>query len=268
MFQGIAIDQELTDGELSFLRYWLDEHRQAAHRHPFNEIVPVIEHALEDNIITEEEQQDILWLCDKIAGRTSRLDVTASIQRLHGILGGIIADAKIEERELQGLREWLDQHAHIRTCWPYDEVDALVTSVMADGKIDDDEHRLLLQFFTEFVSIEDDKTVTNPLINIDQTVSGICSCCPEIEFPEKTYCFTGAFSRYTRNDVSRMAKSLGAKVLGNVSKKVDYLVIGSEGNPCWAYACYGRKVEYAVNLRKGGHHILLVHENDFLDALA
>lgn len=54
----------------------------------------------------------------------------------------------------------------------------------------------------------------------------------------------------------------------NVSKSTDYLVIGAEGNPCWAYACYGRKVEAAVNLRKEGYRIILVHENDFHDAVA
>lgn len=51
------------------------------------------------------------------------------------------------------------------------------------------------------------------------------------------------------------------------SKKVDYLVIGAEGNPCWSYACYGRKVERAVELRKEGLRIMIVHERDFHDAL-
>lgn len=51
------------------------------------------------------------------------------------------------------------------------------------------------------------------------------------------------------------------------SKKVNYLVVGGEGNPCWAYACYGRKVEKAVELRRQGHPIVIVHENDFHDAV-
>ena len=48
---------------------------------------------------------------------------------------------------------------------------------------------------------------------------------------------------------------------------MDYLVIGAEGNPCWSYACYGRKVERAVELRKEGLRIMIVHERDFHDAL-
>ena len=53
-----------------------------------------------------------------------------------------------------------------------------------------------------------------------------------------------------------------------VSRYLNYLVIGAEGNPCWSYACYGRKVEKAVELRRAGAQILLVHENDFHDAVA
>ncbi len=36
--------------------------------------------------------------------------------------------------------------------------------------------------------------------------------------------------------------------LGNHSHGPD-LVIGGGANPCWAYACYGQKVEKAVELR-------------------
>ncbi|GMA55471.1 hypothetical protein GCM10025857_68280 [Alicyclobacillus contaminans] len=48
----------------------------------------------------------------------------------------------------------------------------------------------------------------------------------------------------------------------------DYLVVGDQGNPCWAFSCYGRKVEKAVKLRKQGRRILIIHEVDFWDALA
>jgi hypothetical protein len=60
---------------------------------------------------------------------------------------------------------------------------------------------------------------------------------------------------------------LGGTVAPNLTKKVSYLVIGADGNPCWSYSCYGRKVEQAVQLRKEGSKILIVHENDFHDAV-
>jgi hypothetical protein len=61
---------------------------------------------------------------------------------------------------------------------------------------------------------------------------------------------------------------LGGEFVSSVTAKVKYLVIGAEGNPCWTYACYGRKVEKAVELRKSGVRLLIIHENDFHDAVA
>ena len=48
---------------------------------------------------------------------------------------------------------------------------------------------------------------------------------------------------------------------------MDYLIVGADGNPCWAFACYGRKIEKAMELRKAGARIALVHESDFHDAV-
>jgi len=127
LFQGLGIDHVITDGEADFLRRWIGDHHRLRNRHPFNEIIPTIEQTLADNIITEEEKQDILWLCEKLSEKGNLIaETTQSIQRLHGILGGIIADAEIQPGELNGLSDWLQEHEHLKTCWPYDEVDALV----------------------------------------------------------------------------------------------------------------------------------------------
>ncbi len=49
-------------------------------------------------------------------------------------------------------------------------------------------------------------------------------------------------------------------------KNPDDVIIGANGNPTWAYACYGRKIEAAIRLRRIGHPLLIVHEIDFWDA--
>lgn len=86
-------------------------------------------------------------------------------------------------------------------------------------------------------------------------------------FEGRRFVFTGASSRYSRAQFCSAVERLGGHVSESVSGKTDYLVIGADGNPCWAFACYGRKVEMAVTLRKQGARLLLVHENDFHDAL-
>jgi BRCA1 C Terminus (BRCT) domain len=268
MIEGVALDGTVGEAEISFLNLWLAENQELRSRHPFNELMPVVEEALSDNVLTEDEKQDILWLCRKFRSTGYYDAVTADIQELHGIVSGIRADGVITEAELEGLSEWLMEHDHLKRCWPYDEIDALVTSVMADHKIDETEHKVLKDFFSEFVALLDNKTIVTPLVFEGNTVNGLCALCPEIEFSGSLFCFTGASAKYTRNQFSELVESLGGRVTKSVTSVLDYLVIGADGNPCWAYACYGRKVEAAVHFRKQGAHLLLIHENDFHDAVA
>lgn len=99
------------------------------------------------------------------------------------------------------------------------------------------------------------------------SISGICAICPEIIFDGKLFCFTGESYRAKRAEIMETITSLGGKARSSVSAKTDYLIVGNAGNPCWAYACYGRKIEEAMNLRKGGAGIVIVNETDFWDAV-
>ena len=104
-------------------------------KHPFNELIPVLEEALADRILTEDEKLDILWLCEKLSSKSDFYDqVTNDIQRLHGILGGILADGVVTEKELKGLSEWLMVHGDLKSCWPYDEKRTIAKGITpADG---------------------------------------------------------------------------------------------------------------------------------------
>lgn len=266
--EGISVDSKVNESELGFLHLWLDEHRELADRHPFNELVPVIYRAVKDGVLTEEERQDILWLCERLRSQEYFDTITADLQRLHALVGAIAADGTVTEAELRGLSEWLSEHDHLRTCWPYDEIDSIVTKVMSDGRIDNDEHRVIQGFFSEFIALFDNRTIVSPLIAKDTSLVGLCAVCPEISFPDSTFCFTGASAKFNRVEFASLVRRLGGQVVNAVSGKVNFLIIGADGNPCWAYACYGRKVEKAVELRKQGARLVIVHENDFHDAVA
>ncbi|ROZ63435.1 BRCT domain-containing protein [Ramlibacter sp. WS9] len=266
--EGVAIDGAINHSEVSFLRMWFDEHVELQNCHPYTELVPVVSSAISDGVLTHEEREDILWLCERMASTEYYDQVTADLQRLHAVVGGIASDGIVTEAELRGLSAWLDDHEHLKSCWPYDEVASLVTAVLADGKISPQEQSMLRDFFSEFTSLLDDKTITSPSVKQGESLVGLCAVCPEIEFSGAKFCFTGASSKHKRSDLSALVQKLGGEVVGSLTSTVNYLVIGADGNPCWAYACYGRKVEKAVELRKAGARLLLVHENDFHDAVA
>lgn len=268
LIEGMAIDGLINKPENGILSAWLSEHEQYKDSHPFNELIPAVNRAICDGVLDEDERQDILWLCERLTSTQFYGETTAGIQTLHGILGGIAADGQVTKEELIGLRDWLDDHEHLRTCYPFDEVDSIITAVLADGVVDEIEHKALQRFFGEFLALLDDRTITSPLVLIEGSIQGVCAICPEISFDGSLFCFTGESSRFTRKGLAELVKGLGGNTSPSVTKKLNYLVIGSDGNPCWSYACYGRKVEKAIELRKQGVRLLIVHENDFHDAVA
>jgi hypothetical protein len=268
LIEGIAADQEINSKEIEFLNLWLKEHAALRTRHPYSEIVPLLIAAIEDRVLTSEEKLDLQWVCRKLISQGFYDEITADVQRLHAFLGGIAADGTIKDNEIRGLSEWLEQHEHLKKTWPYEEVVSLVTSILRDGAVSGEERAILDSFCTEFVAVLDTKTIATPSIIKEGSIVGLCSVCPEILFDGRTFCLTGASTRYSRSEFSEKITSLGGVVVNSVSKKLSYLVIGADGNPCWSYACYGRKVEKAAELRRDGSSLLIVHENDLHDAMA
>jgi hypothetical protein len=270
LLRGVAMDGKVNDIEVGAISQWMDEYRVYANVHPFNEVVDKVLDIIQDGAIDEEEKADILWLCGKYTSPNRFFDdVTSDMQRLQAICGGITADGELNEKELVGLQAWIDQHQHLRTLWPYDEFESLLMTVLRDGKIDQKEHAQMMAFFQDFTDLPgNSKTIELPSDDQeDSLVGGVCAVCPEIVFEDRTFCFTGKSERVSRDQLAAQVASRGGRFSKTVTKAVNYLVIGADGNPCWTYCCYGRKVEQAVTLRRKGTPILIVHEHDYWDAI-
>ncbi|MES2831537.1 MAG: hypothetical protein V4695_06040 [Pseudomonadota bacterium] len=101
LIEGISIDGLINTAEVAFLDRWLAEHRAVLDKHPFNELAPVVQAAIADGLLTEEERLDILWLCKRLTSTEFYDQTTADLQRLHAVVGGIIADGHISTEELR-----------------------------------------------------------------------------------------------------------------------------------------------------------------------
>ncbi len=269
MLQGLAADSKIGEAEISRLIGWVSEHNEFIKRHPFNELIPLINSVVADFLITQDELDDIIWLCRRLSAENNYYDfITSDLQRLQGVVDGIVADGKVNEAELMTLSTWISDHEHLKCCWPYEELDSVITSVMADGKIDEKEHRVLLHFFSDFAERPGSRTLENEHLGDSVLMTGICSVCPDIWFDGRVFVFTGTSDRSSKEDFKQLILQLGGEYRTSISNQTDYLVIGASGNKCWAYSCYGRKVEKAVELRKAGSQILIIHENDFWDAVS
>lgn len=261
----------ITQDEIQELTYWCELHSHLRNRHPFSEILPVVEAAIADGKIDESEQADILWLCSNFVDDAKYYDiVTASIQFLHGLIHGIMADKELSDEEINNLKLWLTSNEFLRGTYPFDEIDSLIHTALEDKVVSHDEREMLMAFLSNVIEFKDSRNLCEAdfeALRQKYSISGICSFCPEIEFKGKLFCFTGQSYRGTRAELVQEIEALGGIFRSAVSAKTDYLVVGNAGNPCWAYSCYGRKIEEAMALRKDGAKVQIINETDFWDAV-
>lgn len=233
MIAGLSSDNNISESEINELVHWCTLHENLRSRHPFSELLPLIDKALADGVIDEEEQKDILWLCSNCTSSSKYYDViTSSIQFLNGLLHGSMADGELSDSEIIYLYKWLEENHSLSGTYPYDELYSLTNSILEDKKITQIERERLMAFASNLIEFKDSyNLVESDFVKLREaySVQGICN--------------------------------------SGVSKKTDYLVVGNGGNPCWAYSCYGRKIEEGLELRKNGAKLQIISEDDFWAAV-
>lgn len=265
--KGIVIDKVVEKAEIEELLNWISVHSYLDKYQPFSELIPVIRGIVEDGIIDESELEDLAWICSQFEPDGKYYEFTTlSIQMLHGVFHGILSDGVLTDQEIHSLDEWIKGNDFLSGTYPYDEINSLLSDVLEDGVITDTERDILRSFIGDFID-------ASASININAgeleelrkqyNISGICAKSPNLSIESKCFCFTGKSSRAKRSDIQEIVEKNSGLFSNNVTKETDYLIVGDEGNPCWAFSCYGRKVEKAVSMRKSGHNIVIVHENDF-----
>ncbi|MBK0371042.1 BRCT domain-containing protein [Flavobacterium agrisoli] len=266
---GLIANETVNQTELEELKQWAENHHDLINRNPFKEFMAIIYQTASQNIDSKESIEDLYWLCQKYEGDNYYYNtVTSDLQLLQGICHGILADGTVDEKEIFALEKWLDGNTHLNSYYPYDEIRSLILSIVADGKIDEEEKLVLKAYLKQFVIIQNEEISRK--INEetkDINITGHCTSEPNIEIKNKTFCITGILKSGNRSTIEKQIKDLGGNPTKSVTKETDYLIVGDNGNQAWAFACYGRKVEKALELRKTGHTIVLIHEFDFMDIL-
>lgn len=264
MLNGVAIDRRLNDKEVTAIFDWCATRDKLLEIPPFCDVRDELLEIGNGRELSYEQREDLLWFCLRFkTGNAYYNEITSEVQRLHGLLAGIAADGIITTDELTRLRDWLAAHNHLQSMWPFDEIDTMVTAALFDGRIDDQEQVALLSFCGQFSGSGEPGKEMGP----EMILSGICATDPDIIFPEKRFCFTGRPAPpKTKRQLAEMVTCRGGETQDRLTQATNYLVVGSDGSECWAFSCYGRKVEAAMIHRKNGLPIQIIHELDFLDA--
>lgn len=189
--------------------------------------------------------------------------LTKSIQTLLGICTGITADNHISDQEVYFLKTWLSEYPEVTREWPGRLIAERVDHILHDGVITNNERIDLLETLQRITSTQFTETGSaspdSPLLPIDDD--------PSIFFRNMTYCFTGRFIYGTRANCERAVLSLGAMPVDRISKRLNYLVIGTLIEPTWLHTNYGLKIQSAIKHKESGADIGIISEKQWAEAL-
>jgi hypothetical protein len=155
------------------------------------------------------------------------------IDELIGLCRGILADGAIVKEEADFLLAWLQRNREFADCWPLNVLYQRVREALADGVLDADEERELLQTLMEIAGAP--VPLTAGSAGSMSTELPLDNPPPLLEFQDRVYCFTGRFAAGTRREVEDTVLNLGAEVCKTPALRTDYLVIGSAGSRDWIY---------------------------------
>jgi NAD-dependent DNA ligase len=183
---------------------------------------------------------------DRIASR--------QIDELIGIARGLVADDKITNDEINYLGKWLVANSELigqpllRTLYER------VHGIIKDGIADEEEKTQLLETLGQFA--ERDFEIGELL---KPTTLPLCHPAPALTFQNKLYCFTGTFLFGQRKQCEAAIRERGGDI-GNVTKKLNVLVIGSYVTDSWKHSSFGEKILKASDYRNRGVPISIVSE--------
>lgn len=192
-----------------------------------------------------------------------RRDLTKASEMLLGLVTGMVADQQLHDLEIQLLRTWLDANSIVTTEWPGRVLAQRLDVILADGIITDAERQHLLETLQQFATSDFAETgsVTPEVLKLPLNDDA------PIAFSGAVVCLTGAFIYGTRESCHEVTLRCGAELADTVTKKLRYLVVGTNVSPHWANTSYGRKIQKAVDLQSRGVPLHIISERRWMDCL-
>lgn len=187
-----------------------------------------------------------------------RNELRTSCAALVGIVQGMLANGHLNDQEIGFLQKWLRDAESVSLVWPGSLVYAQVTEILSDGQVSESERAQLTETLQQLLGGRLDEVAE----------AGYVSELPldhvqEVDVTGKVFCFTCVGPRRTCEEAIERRGGM----VGSVTKKLDYLVVGGLGSPEWKHGSFGTKIEKAVTYREGGCPVRIVHEDIWTSCL-
>jgi NAD-dependent DNA ligase len=195
-------------------------------------------------------------------GAAFRNDLQRSAGALIGIAQGFLCDGYLSDEEIKFLKSWLEQNDAIAATWPGDIIYTRVRDILADGIVTGEERSYLTEMLQQLVGGTLENLAESAHVSelaLDRSAS--------VSIPNATFCLTGDFVFATRSHCEATIERRGGLISKSVTKKVNYVVVGGLGSKEWKHGSFGTKIEKAIEYKRLGVPLLIVHEDQWAAAL-
>lgn len=180
---------------------------------------------------------------------------------LIGLSKGLAADGKVNQAEAEFLLSWLIQNSQVSNSPIIENLLIKVSAMLDDDFLDADESAELLAIL---------KMISGDASEIGELAKSaslpVCQPAPPVSFKDKTFMFTGTCAFGTRKQCKEATESLGGinSKGKDITKSLDYLVLGKYVTASWAHEAFGRKIEKAMEYREKGIPIAIITEEHWI----
>ena len=261
-----SYDGEITEQELLYLDTWLLEAKSLQDNVIFQQIRDHIIDIRFDGKVTKDELEELkstLLLIQRDILDLPNIDLYSKESDMHllsGLCKGVISDNKLNDDEIRYLNWWLSQNGLLKNNYPGSELYRLVTDILADGIITEEERHQLKYMLIDFTGSDPENGVVDGLAMGKSFFDDIS----DVDFTDKVLCFTGKFIYGPRAKCEEKAWELGCLTIKDWRSDLDYLIVGTLNSRDWIYQSFGRKIEKAKEYQKQGHKVKVITEEQWL----
>lgn len=185
------------------------------------------------------------------------------LSELLGLAKGLLGDGVVTAEEAVLVAQWICNHPDAAEQWPVNALAERLQRIFADGHVDEAERLDLAEVLSALVGgtagvILGEDAATELPVDVP---------CPAFEWSGSVFVFTGKFAFGTRADCQREVARLGAFCDDTITKRTNYLIIGTFGSRDWVHTSFGRKIQKAVDYRSQGQRLSIVAEDHWSAAL-
>lgn len=191
----------------------------------------------------------------------SRKRLEQGLAQMVGLMRGIVADGRVSTEEAGHLVRWTRENPDVAARWPANLLARRLEQIVRDGRVDGRERKHLAALLAQLTT---DPAGLAPTLATDLPADRPE---PDVVFEGRTFVLAGEMAFGPRRACEREIVELGGRCERSVSRRTDYLVIGSLAGEDWAQEGFGALVDEVVQYRARGVPIAIVSEECWSRAL-